>query len=101
MNASRIMYKLSFSNARWATGLSSFDKSSLEDAIERGHVAGHAQKSGIELPKIKKDYITEELIETITPQDLLAKKIFKKLTCLQLILKDMILKLSSFLTFVH
>ena len=72
-NGSRKIYRLAFSNARWATGLTSFDRSFLEDAIDRGHVAGHAKRSGVELPKEKKDYITEENIETITPQSLMSK----------------------------
>lgn len=70
----RTMYRLSFSNARWATGLTSFSKDVLEDAIDRGHVAGHAKRSGIKLPEKKEDYIIEESVETITPQDLLAKE---------------------------
>ncbi|MEN8247338.1 MAG: FkbM family methyltransferase [Bacteroidota bacterium] len=72
-NGTRNMYKLSFSNARWATGLTTFDRDVLEKAIDSGHVAGHAQKSGIELPQNRQDYITEEAIETITPESLLKK----------------------------
>ena len=72
-NGSRKIYRLAFSNARWATGLTSFDRSFLQDAIDRGHVAGHAKRSGIELPKSNEDFITEESIETITPKSLMAK----------------------------
>ncbi len=73
-NGKREIYKLAFSNARWATGLTSFDRSFLEDAIDRGHVAGHAARSGVVLPENKEDFITEEKIETITPQSLMGKK---------------------------
>lgn len=73
-NGSRKMYRLGFSNARWATGLTSFDRDFLEDAINRGHVAGHAKRAGITLPENREDYIVEEPVETITPQDLLAKE---------------------------
>ena len=81
-NGSRKIYRLAFSNARWATGLTSFDRSFLEDAIDRGHVAGHAKRSGIELPKDKEDFITEESIETITPQSLMAKGNMQKVDLL-------------------
>ena len=81
-NGSRTIYKLSFSNARWATGLTTFDRNVLEKAIDSGHVGGHAQKSGIELPANREDYITEETIETITPKDLLIKKNIEKIDLL-------------------
>lgn len=81
-NGVRKIYKLAFSNARWATGLTSFNKEVLVDAIERGHVAGHAQKSGIALPKKIEDYITEETIETITPEKLMEKRNMKNVDLL-------------------
>ena len=73
-NGSRSIYKLSFTNARWATGLTTFDRSVLEKAIDLGHVDWNAEKSGIALPELREDYITEEVIETITPKYLLRKK---------------------------
>jgi len=81
-NGTRTMYKLSFSNARWATGLTTFDKEVLEKAIDSGHVSGHAEKSGIALPKDRQDYITEETIATITPKDLLSKNNINKIDLL-------------------
>ena len=81
-NGSRTMYKISFSNARWATGLTTFNRDVLEKIIASGHVDGHAQKSGIRLPKNKEDYISEESIETITPNDLLNKEKIKKVDLL-------------------
>jgi len=81
-NGIRKIYRLGFSNARWATGLTSFDRSFLEDAIDRGHVAGHAKRSGIKLPKDKEDFIIEESIETITPQNLMTKGNMQKVDLL-------------------
>ncbi len=81
-NGSRIMYKLSFSNARWATGLATFERDVLEKAIDSGHVAGHAEKSGVVLPANREDFITEETIETITPKDLLKKRDIEKIDLL-------------------
>jgi FkbM family methyltransferase len=69
----RTMYKIAFSNARWASGLTSFDKSVLEEVIASGHVARKAAKEGIALPENKADYIAEEKVETLPPQKLLER----------------------------
>jgi len=81
-NGSRTMYKLSFSNARWATGLTTFDREVLERAIDSGLVGRNAEKSGIELPKKRENFITEEVIETIKPKDLLNKNNITKIDLL-------------------
>ena len=81
-NGSRAMYKLSFSNARWATGLTTFNRDVIESAIDSGHISRQAEKSGTELPKNREDYITEELIETITTKELLNKHDIKKIDLL-------------------
>lgn len=56
-NGSRAIYKLSFSNARWATGLTTFNRDVLEKAIDSGHLGGHAEKSGIVLPEKRVGHI--------------------------------------------
>src|SRR5690606_41620417 len=42
----RKLYKLGFSNARWATGLASFNRKTLEYQIERNYVARCAKREG-------------------------------------------------------
>jgi len=67
----RPLYKIAFSEARWATGLASFDKDTIIKHIHNGHIAKHAHKEGVPLPSKEDDYITQERVETITVQDLL------------------------------
>lgn len=76
------LYRLGFTNARWATGLSSFDKRSLLDHIERGYVDRKAQADGIALPKSRDEYLTTEVVPTMSPNDLLDKHGIRKLDVL-------------------
>ena len=69
----RALYKISFSENRWATGLSTFMKSKLEDNIASGYIDECAIKWGDKTPENKKDYITEEQVECISFQSLLTK----------------------------
>jgi FkbM family methyltransferase len=54
-----LLYHLSFSEKRWATGLASLDKSSLQRQIENGHVEKRANKFGDQLPANRTDWISE------------------------------------------
>ncbi len=83
-NGERHLYKLSFSEARWATGLASFDRARLEESIASGHVARRAKKEGIPLPKDKEDYIISEKIESISAASLLEKYKIKTIDFLQI-----------------
>lgn len=78
------LYKLSFTNARWATGLSSFVKSSLIEAIESGYVAEKAKKEGIELPKNKENFFTIEKVNCISPETLLQSNKIEKINLLMI-----------------
>jgi len=80
----RSMYNIAFSKARWATGLSSLDKSVVEEAIASGHVASGASKEGIDLPRQLNDYISEEKIIAISPQTLLKQYQISKIDLLQI-----------------
>ena len=51
------LYILGFSNKRWATGLASFDKSTLENKIKDGYIERMANKFRDQLPTEKKDWI--------------------------------------------
>lgn len=59
------IYKISFTNERWATGLTSFIKQALVEKVDDGSIDILANKKGIETPKSKSDYIAEEQIEVI------------------------------------
>ena len=59
------LYHLSFSNKRWATGLSSLSKQNLEGLIEKGYIEKRARKYGDSLPPNKADWITEIELEVV------------------------------------
>ena len=65
------LYEIAFSDARWATGLASFDKSTLIKHIDNGYVIRHAQDDGIEVPEKLEDMIKEEEVQTTSITDLL------------------------------
>ena len=64
------LYKIGFSNMRWATGLASFKKENLERAFSSGYVEKQCLKHNIPLPS-PEEYITSEEIKTISPDTLL------------------------------
>ena len=80
----KVLYKISFSEARWATGLASFEKKVLEDAITNGYVNKRAAKEGVDLPPKQEDYISTESIETICPQTLMKRYLLSSIDWLQI-----------------
>ncbi|MFQ3212559.1 MAG: FkbM family methyltransferase [Marivirga sp.] len=60
------MYKISFSNERWATGLTTFHKPTLQEKVDRGDVDIIAERKGIRTPKDKADYINQVKVEAKT-----------------------------------
>ncbi len=65
------LYKLAFSEDRWATGLASFNKEHLLKAIEAGDVQRQCRKNNISFPSEPKDQITIEHVEVWTVRQLL------------------------------
>ncbi|MEM9363716.1 MAG: FkbM family methyltransferase [Bacteroidota bacterium] len=80
----RELYKLGFTNSRWATGLATFNRATLDYQIQRGYVKEMAQKEDIPLPNHIDDYITTEDVQCSTIDDLLEKHNFKNLNLLQI-----------------
>lgn len=78
------IYKLSVSNSRWATGLTSFNRKVVEAAISSGTVEIQAKKEGITLPANKEAYISEEKVMCISTTSLLKKYNIEKLDWLQI-----------------
>lgn len=66
-------YGLAVSKARWATGMSSFDKTHIEEHIDKGFVAKWAKREGINLPENREDYIKCVEVETMNFDDLIEK----------------------------
>lgn len=78
------MYKIAFSDLRWATGLTSFRKEALEKAIDSGHVGRLAARYGETLPARREDYIGQEKIISISPETLVRKYNLKKIDWVQI-----------------
>jgi FkbM family methyltransferase len=58
----RTLYKISFSEARWATGLASFLKENIVRRIQDGYVAKQAATEGIQIPATEAEMIAEEIV---------------------------------------
>lgn len=80
----RELYTISFSSSRWATGLASFRRSSLQELIDNGYVDECARKEGILPPPSKADYIGKMTVETISLRDLLERHRVEKIDLLQI-----------------
>jgi FkbM family methyltransferase len=78
------IYKISVSNSRWATGLTSFNRAVLEEAVRSGYVERQAAKEGAGLPLNKDECIIEESVECISTASLLRKFSLKKIDWLQI-----------------
>lgn len=62
----RKLFKVAFSNARWATGLSSFNESQIRAMVDSGHIARQCAKAGITPPENPDDYITHDLVDCVS-----------------------------------
>jgi len=77
------LYKIAFSNQRWATGLSSFQKETIDAKIDNGEIANVAKHHGDALPAKREDYIKTEKVETKSPAFLMEKYNLYKYDVLQ------------------
>lgn len=59
------LYKIAFTDQRWASGISSFLRQHVEDRITDGHVDRQCKKYGITPPVNKEDYITFDEVQCI------------------------------------
>lgn len=65
------LFKIGFSDSKWATGLSSFNKEMVKKQYKRGYVEECALEAGEALPDSKDDYICAEEIQTLTFEKLI------------------------------
>ncbi len=72
-DGSRKIYKLAFSNERWAHGLSSFSREVLENKLDDGSLVKHIRRQGVKLPENREECIVAEDVATISPETLLEK----------------------------
>ena len=66
---SKFLYKISFSDSRWATGLSTFYEEQLKKSISSGYVERKANEFNEKLPQKLDEYITAEKVNCITFDD--------------------------------
>jgi len=78
------LYKIGFCNERWATGLASFKKESLEKAFLNGYIKKRAKKSKIQIPEEKEKHIIEEKVNVICPNTLIKNFGIQKIDLLQI-----------------
>jgi FkbM family methyltransferase len=83
-DGSQLIYKIGFSDMRWATGLASFSREKIEKAFEEGIVKSNCDRFGIEIPKERSKWISQEAVEVITPKTLLSRYEISRIDLLQI-----------------
>lgn len=83
-DGSRPMYKLAVSEARWAHGLSSFNRDVLEKAVDSGRIANKLREERKAIPSKKEEYIKEVPVSCITSDTLLKTYHIDQLDFLQI-----------------
>ncbi len=78
------IYKVGFSQARWATGLTSFDRSIIVKGFESGYIPKQALKEGISVPSDWDKRIVALNIEVISINSLFKKYHLKDINVLQI-----------------
>ena len=70
-DGTRPLHRISVSNERWATGLSSFMKETLLERLDNPRIKKHARRQGISLSDNPDEMIIADEIRTISPETLL------------------------------
>ena len=78
------LYCLSFSDHRWATGLSRFDKNTFQGLIDNGYIERQAKMQGVVLPESPNDYFTKMEVQTVNFDYLIEKYEIEKIDLLQI-----------------
>ncbi len=78
------LYKIGFSNSRWATGLATFNRKVLEEAFENGYIEKWAKVDSIPIPNSKEEQIIAEEIQVTSTDTLLQSNNLSKVDFLQI-----------------
>ncbi len=78
------LYTFGFSNKRWATGLASFERTTLENKINDGYVERMAKKFRDQLPPEKKDWIQSIPVSILCFETLIDQYNIQSLDLLQI-----------------
>ena len=80
----RNLYKIGFTNMRWATGLASFDRKQIELSYESGQVKKNCLRHGLEMPTDPEKQIIAEKVEVISPATLMKRYSISDIDLLQI-----------------
>ena len=69
----RDLYKISFCNSQWASGISSFIKNDVQKLIDAGYIERMAFEESIKLPSDKREWIGVEKVKIETLSNIIAK----------------------------
>ena len=83
-DGSQKLYKIGFSNMRWATGLASFNRSNVEKAYSCGLVAVRCKRHALSIPTDDSQKIVSENVTVISPQTLFQRYNLPRLDLLQI-----------------
>ena len=83
-DGSQKLYKIGFTNMRWATGLASFDVEQIKEAYESGQVEKNCKRYGLQIPSSSSDQISYEDVEVISSNTLLTKYKISSIDLLQI-----------------
>ncbi len=83
-NATEKLYVISFSASRWATGLASFVRSSIEGKIADGYVAKCIQKYNEKAPSSTEAYIATQEVDCVTFEHIFKSSAVSKIDLLQI-----------------
>ena len=78
------LYKIAFSNERWAHGLSSFRRDVLEKSLSSGYAKRKARKEKVTIPQEAENQIAEERVEVISAPSLLTRFDIREIDLLQI-----------------
>ncbi|NVJ87538.1 MAG: FkbM family methyltransferase [Algoriphagus sp.] len=78
------LFKIGFSELRWATGLASFSKEKVEELFEIGVVEKNCKKFGLSIPSNKEERISHELVDVISPDTLIKRFKIERIDLLQI-----------------
>jgi FkbM family methyltransferase len=82
-SGTRVIYRLAFSNDRWTTGLSSFNRSHLEKLLEAGSISDRAAMDNCTVVGDASECIHEESVQTVTFEEVLETYRLPKIDLLQ------------------
>ena len=83
-DGNQILYKIGFSNMRWATGLASFNLENVERAYKNGIVKNRCEHYGLVMPESKEEQITSEDVTVICPDTIFNQYNLKSFDLLQI-----------------